>query len=160
MPTTLRLVQVGIGLLLVYAAYSKTQGLPMFAFILQQSIPFLDGLTTDGLFRVAHGVVFIESLLGLCLIVGFSDRVVRWLAVVLFLMFSGVLAGMLMRDQPLSCGCLGISPNGLGTRAQLIFGLARNGFLIGLLMLIIVQTNRQFAESHHTPSGQRDHHDA
>ena len=129
-------VQVLVGLLLSYAAVSKAMNIPIFAFVIQSTVPFAGNASTPTLVMMAQGVMFAEILIGVSLVVHFYSRIMRSVAIVMFVVFSGILLMLLAEENPVSCGCLGISPDGMGSRAELIFGLVRNAFLIAMLVTI------------------------
>ena len=130
------LVHIGIGALLLYAAWTKLGEIPMFALVLKRGVPGMGGLSTPQLFHLANAVVFVEVFIGLALILHLRPALTRWAAVALFAVFSGVLASMLVREVPMSCGCLGLSPSGWSGHGEHAFGLARNAFLIALLFVV------------------------
>lgn len=147
-------VQAVVGGVLVYAAVTKATQIPMFAYVIQQSVPFMGERSTPALFRFAQAVVLIEMLVGTSLIMHLYSRWVRAAAVALFIGFSGVLLVMLFKDKPLSCGCMGFSPDGLGSRAELLFGLVRNFFLIGMLLTISALAKRSVQQEYaHAKAG-------
>ena len=130
------LVQAGVGALLVYAAWTKTGEIPMFAFVLQQSVPGFGGLSTPTLFAAANAVVFVEVFVGTALILYLFPRAMRWIAAGLFALFTVVLVLMFFGDARISCGCLGFSPSGWSGRAEIGFGIVRNLFLIAMLVVV------------------------
>ncbi|MCC5822817.1 MAG: hypothetical protein LAT64_05170 [Phycisphaerales bacterium] len=141
------LVQAGLGALLVYAAWNKTGEIPMFALLLQQSVPGFGGLSTPTLFAAANVIVFVEVFIGMALIFFLFPRAMRWIAVGLFALFTAVLVLMFFGDASISCGCLGFSPSGWSGRAEIGFGIVRNLFMIAMLVVI----------ARHARSGIRTH---
>ena len=142
------IVQAGVGGLLIYAALMKIGQIPMFALVLQRTLPGFRRLSTPDLFLAANAVIFVELFVGLSLILFFLSRWMRWVAVSLFGAFSLVLISMLVRNIPMSCGCLGISPSGWSGRGEIMFGVIRNVFLIGLLIVVA-----RHARSARAPNG-------
>lgn len=147
--------QVVVGLVLVYAAITKGSQIPMFAYVVQQGVPFMAELSTPMLLRVAQAIMFIEAIVGISLVLHFYSRITRIVAIALFFVFSGVLVVMLTKNKALSCGCMGFTPEGLGGRAELIFGLIRNFFLIAILVIVAFMPQRLNAqdEEQDAPAG-------
>ncbi len=106
--------QVVVGLMLVYASITKASQIPMFAYVIQQGVPFMGEMSTPVLLRVAQAVMFLEAFVGMSLVLHFYSRITRIAAIALFLVFSGVLVAMLAKNKPLSCGCMGFTPEGVG----------------------------------------------
>lgn len=141
--TMLIVVQVLVGLLLSYAAVTKAMNIPMFAFVIQSAVPFAGNASTPTLVMMAQGVMFVEILIGVSLVVHFYSRVMRSIAILMFVVFSGLLLMLLTEENPVSCGCLGISPDGMGSHAELVFGLVRNAFLIAMLVTVSMRSKHE-----------------
>ena len=133
-------VQVLVGLLLSYAAVTKAMNIPMFAFVIQSAVPFAGNASTPTLVIMAQVVMFVEILIGVSLVVHFYSRIMRLIAIMMFIVFSGILLILLAEENPISCGCLGISPDGMGSHAEIVFGLVRNAFLIAMLVTVSVNS--------------------
>lgn len=142
-----RMAQALVGVLLCYAAVTKAFTIPMFAFVIQSTVPFAGNASTSTLIVLAQAVVFVEIFVGSSLVLHFYSRPMRVVAVGMFVAFSGILSMQLAEENPISCGCLGISPDGMGSHAEIVFGLMRNVFLIAILAAVSVYRKRGFSQS-------------
>jgi len=133
------IIRVIIGILLLYAAFSKANALSLFAVVIRSIFSDWLPFSSNGWLVFAGGVVFVESFLGASLVLQYRPRLVSRLALFLFCMFTVLLSLLLIHENPVSCGCLGISPKGVGTRAELWFGVLRNGFVIALLLYVLAR---------------------
>ena len=132
-----------VGLLLSYAAVSKAASIPLFAFVIKSGVPFAGSASTPTLFVMGQVIVFVEILVGISLVVHFYSSLMRRVAVILFMAFTVVLVMLLVRGKPISCGCLGFSPSGMGSRAEIWFGIIRNVCLVMMLVAVGMWSKEQ-----------------
>lgn len=149
------MAQALVGVLLCYAAVSKALAIPMFALVIQSTVPFASNASTSTLIVLAQAVVFVEIFVGASLVLHFFSGLMRLFAIGMFVAFSGILSMQLTEENPISCGCLGISPDGMGSHAEIVFGLMRNAFLIAILVAVSVYRKCDFSQSEPTDDSQQ-----
>jgi len=135
-------VQILIGLILLYASIVKTQDIPMFALVIKSVLPNGLGFSTPVWLVVAEAIVFVEAFVGVSLIVQYRSEIIRYMAIIMFFVFSAVLLVLLTQKNPLSCGCFGYSPQGLSTRTEISLGLVRNVIMIVMLLIIMIRSHK------------------
>lgn len=100
----------------------------------------------------AVALAVIELLLGLALLLVRGRNWPVALGAGLLLAFTGVLFTMVLSKSPPSCGCIGLLRFFETNRKELIFGIARNMFLVtGMLWLLADQSRREAVAPAYSP---------
>lgn len=128
-------VRILVGGVFVYAALQKALHIPMFAFILHEILQSGTRVSSNGLLTLAILAVFLESFLGFALIVDYRSRFFIPVSFLTLACFSFILVALLLRAEPVRCGCLGVPVGGVGTRDELMVGLMRNIILFAILYI-------------------------
>ena len=121
--------RVALGLVFVYAAYSKLR-IPWMLFAM--SINSYEILPEPMVILVARMLPWIELLLGLLLILGWKLRWVAAGATALLVAFFGMMLRAQAQGLGIDCGCFGV-----GERLGPIT-LARDGLLVALAVAVTV----------------------
>lgn len=125
------LIGIVAGAIFLGAAFGKaTNPAPLIAVLREVGVPAWSPLPFKPLIFM---LIAAEAGAGMALLVGFRPTLTRRLAAALLLAFAAFLFALTLSPEPIRCGCLGWSPPGMGTRQELIFGIARNLVLALLL---------------------------
>ncbi len=121
--------RVALGLVFVYAAYSKLR-IPWMLFAM--SINSYEILPEPIVILVARMLPWVELLLGLLLIIGWKLRWVAAGATALLVAFFGMMLRAQAQGLGIDCGCFGVGER-LGPKT-----LARDGLLVALAVAVTV----------------------
>lgn len=130
-----RFVSLLTGVLFTYAAVSKSRDPFAFAEIVRTVLAPFAGPNPPAVGTVVVLTISLETLVGAALILSAFERHARRAATAMLGGFLLVLASLLLRDEPVACGCTGWSPPGLSTTQELAVSSARN---LALILAIFV----------------------
>jgi len=100
---TERVLRWGLGVIFVYAAYSKILDAPSFA----EEISYYHMLPMQQVNWMAIFLPWLELVCGICLLTGFSWRGAMWLVIAMLIMFTYAIGHAVHEGRDIRCGCFG-----------------------------------------------------
>lgn len=119
-----------IGLFFIFTAISKSGAF----YRLEEVFSFI-GLPIWSINPVAWGLIFLELILGICMMFLIAKKVVIYISITLLLIFSGFLIFLMFEPYAPPCGCMGNVMLFSIPYFENIFGLVRNLFFLLILLI-------------------------
>ena len=139
---TCDIARVFVGGVFVYAALQKALSIPMFAFVLHEVIQSGTWISSNTLIGLSIAIVLIESFLGFSLVLRYQAAKTIPASLLVLVVFTLVLLALVVRKEPIRCGCLGVPVGAVGTRGELMLGIVWNVILAGFLAMDLRATRK------------------
>jgi hypothetical protein len=128
-------VQVALGIVFLAAGVDKCWRIAEFAIVIDYLLPFLPSHPAWPT-SLAASVCLLEALIGVCLITGWSARLIAAVAVVTVVAYSLALVRLTLDPIAPRCGCMTWLRSSRSIATDGSFGLIRNAVMLLLPGLI------------------------